>query len=107
MSAEAMEIVEVLGRLEAALDTLVTRGLSAAGPDDRTALASYAAQVRGMGAAHLADALDELLRALVEGDRQGSVVLLRTQVRLRLLERLLTTRLVTARLRAVGVEPRA
>ncbi len=106
MSAEAMEIVEVLGRLEAALDTLVTRGLSAAGPDDRTALASYAAQVRGMGAAHLADALDELLRALVEGDRQGSVVLLRTQVRLRLLERLLTTRLVTARLRAVGAEPR-
>lgn len=101
MSEEGQELVGTLRRIEEALDALVTRGLRAVGPDDRTALESYEAQVRAMGAPRLADALAELLTAVREGDRTGSVVLLRTQVRLRLLERLLTLRLVEAELRQV------
>ncbi len=102
MNTEGQELVETLARIEAALDALVTRGLRAVGPDDRTALESYEAEIRAMGATRLADALAELLTAVREGDRAGSVVLLRTQVRLRLLERLLTLRLVEAELRAVA-----
>lgn len=86
--SEGQELVDTLARIEDALDALVTRGLRAVGPDDRTALESYEAEVRAMGATHLADALAELLTAVREGNRTGSVVLLRTQVRLRLLERL-------------------
>ncbi|MBO6934427.1 MAG: hypothetical protein JJ863_05615 [Deltaproteobacteria bacterium] len=106
MNTEGQELVETLARIEEALDALVTRGLRAVGPDDRTALESYEAEIRAMGATHLADALAELLTAVREGDRAGSVVLLRTQVRLRLLERLLTLRLVEAELRTV-TEPAA
>lgn len=101
MNEEGQELVETLARIEGALDALVTRGLRAVGPDDRTELESYEAEVRAMGATRLADALAELLTAIREGDRGGSIVLLRTQVRLRLLERLLTLRLVEAELRSV------
>ena len=81
-------------RLRAMLENLVVRGLRACGPDELGQLKSHAEHLEQSGAGHLASVLSAL-REEIEQDRPGSArKLLEAQTNVRLLERLLTLRVV-------------
>ncbi len=82
-------------RLRSLLETLVVRGLRACGPDELTQLKSYTEQLERTGAGHVAAALAELHERIERDDRAAAGTLLRAQTAVRLLERLLTLRVVS------------
>lgn len=81
-------------RLRTLLENLVVRGLRACGPDELSQLLSHAEHLEQAGAGHLAAVLNAL-REQIENDSRGSAQkLLEAQTNVRLLERLLTLRVV-------------
>ena len=76
------------------LENLVVRGLRACGPDELAQLNSFSEHLEQTGAGHLASALAELRRQIEQDDRRSARTLLETQTNVRLLERLLTLRVV-------------
>lgn len=94
MDATFSEVVETVERLREALDLLVMRGLRAAGADQISQLESYAGELRGIGAEHLATSLDTLVAQTQSGERAAARTLLTTQASLRTFERLVTLRAV-------------
>lgn len=93
-SDELEELRIYLERIRTLLENLVVRGLRACGPDEIAQLDSYAEHLEQTGAGHLATVLAEL-RTSIEGDDRGSAQkLLEAQTNVRLLERLLTLRVV-------------
>jgi hypothetical protein len=81
-------------RLRTLLETLVVRGLRACGPDEMAQLQSYAEHLQQAGAGHVAAVLLELRQNIEKDDRASARTLLRAQTSVRVLERLLTLRVV-------------
>ena len=97
-----------LERLRTMLENLVVRGLRACGPDELAQLKSHAEHLDQAGAGHLASVLSAL-REEIEQDKPTSArKLLEAQTNVRLVERLLTLRVVKGQyalaLMATGVE---
>lgn len=97
LHTDALQLVE---RLNALLDALAVRGLRAAGSDERARLASHRDALIEIGAEHLAEALAQLLGELEAGRREAARTLLRARASVRVFERLLSLRLVSAELAA-------
>lgn len=97
MSEVAPEFEELrvcLDRVRALLENLVVRGLRACGPDELAQLKSFAQDLEQSGASHVSSALAELHEGIEKGDRTAARTLLTAQTSVRLLERLLTLRVV-------------
>ena len=91
---ESEELRINLERLRTMLENLVVRGLRACGPDELAQLKSHAEHLEQAGAGHLASVLSAL-RDEIEQDRPTSArKLLEAQTNVRLVERLLTLRVV-------------
>lgn len=94
---ELEELRVSLERIRTLLENLAVRGLRACGPDELAQLAGYAEHLDQTGAGHLAAGLADL-RGQIEGDQRTSAqALLQAQTNVRLLERLLTLRVVRQR----------
>jgi hypothetical protein len=81
-------------RLRALLENLVVRGLRACGEDELSQLRGFAEHLDQSGAGHLASVLAELRGQIERDDRASARTLLEAQTNVRLLERLLTLRVV-------------
>jgi hypothetical protein len=75
----------------------MVRGLRACGPDELAQLASFSEHLERTGAGYLASGLADLRRRIESDDRGSAKTLLQTQTNVRLLERLLTLRVVKGR----------
>jgi hypothetical protein len=84
-------------RLRSMLETLVVRGLRACGPDELAELRAHAQHLDRAGAAHVASILAKLQAQIEQDDRASATTLLNAQTAVRLLERLLTLRVVRSR----------
>jgi len=93
-SDELEELRIHLERIRTLLENLAMRGLRACGPDEIAQLASYAEQLDQSGAGHLASALSDLRSQIERDERSSAAALLEAQTNVRLLERLLTLRVV-------------
>lgn len=93
-SNELEELRVHLERIRTLLETLVVRGLRACGPDELVEIGSYAEHLERSGAGRLAALLAELRTQIERDDRASARTLLKTQTNVRLLERLLTLRVV-------------
>ena len=92
---EELEELRVhLDRIRTLLENLVVRGLRACGPDELLQISSFAEHLEQTGAGHLASRLTELRAQIESDDRASARTLLETQTNVRLLERLLTLRVV-------------
>ena len=104
VSGECEELRVNVERLRALLENLVVRGLRACGPDELAQLRSNAEHLERAGAGHVAGALADL-RAKIEADDRGSArALLTAQTAVRLLDRLLTLRVVAGQFAAAEAE---
>lgn len=92
-------------RLRTLLENLVVRGLRACGPDELGQLDSFSEHLEQTGAAHLASLLADLRRQIEGDDATSAQTLLMAQVNVRLLERLLTLRVVKGQY-ATAIEAR-
>ena len=81
-------------RLRSMLETLVVRGLRACGPDELAELKAHAEHLDRAGAGHVASILAKLQTQIEQDDRASATTLLNAQTAVRLLERLLTLRVV-------------
>ncbi len=70
------------------------RGLRACGPDELTQIRAFAEHLEQSGAGHLASRLADLHGQIERDERSSARTLLETQTNVRLLERLLTLRVV-------------
>jgi hypothetical protein len=100
ISPECDELRVSLERLRALLENLVVRGLRACGPDELAQLRSYTQHLEQSGAGHVAGVLGELHSRIEKDDRGSARALLEAQTSVRLLERLLTLRVVREQYRA-------
>jgi hypothetical protein len=81
-------------RLRSMLENLIVRGLRACGREELVQLESYAEDLDRSGAGHVASILTELRQQIERNDRAAARTLLSAQTSARLLERLLTLRVV-------------
>lgn len=93
-AGELEELRVGLERVRTLLENLVVRGLRACGPDELSQINSYAEHFDQSGAGHLASLLFELKSQIERDDRTSARQLLEVQTNVRLLERLLTLRVV-------------
>lgn len=93
-------------RIRTLLENLVVRGLRACGPDELAQIDSFSKHLEQTGAAHLAALLADLRGQIERDDQSSAQTLLMAQVNVRLLERLLTLRVVKAHY-ATAIEARA
>jgi hypothetical protein len=91
------ELRQGIERLRALLETLVVRGLRACGTDELLQLKSFGDYLEQAGAGHVAAVLATLHSQIEADDRASATTLLNAQVCVRLLERLLTLRIVRGR----------
>jgi hypothetical protein len=91
---ELEELRVILDRIRTLLETLVVRGLRACGPDELARLASCAEHLEQTGAGHVSALLSDLRNQIERDERTAPQKLLETQTSVRLLERLLTLRVV-------------
>jgi hypothetical protein len=92
--AELDELRISLERIRTLLETLVIRGLRACGPDELSQIGVFAEQLSQSGAGHLASLLFGLRTQIERDEPLCAQTLLETQTNVRLLERLLTLRVV-------------
>ena len=88
------ELRQGIERLRALLETLVVRGLRASGTDELLQLQSFTDYLDQAGAGHVAAVLATLHSQIEKDDRTSAKTLLNAQICVRLLERLLTLRMV-------------
>jgi hypothetical protein len=100
---ELEELRVSLERIRTLLENLVVRGLRACGPDEILQIGSVAEHLEQTGAGHLASLLSELRSRIERDDRGSAQTLLEAQTNVRLLERLLTLRVVKGQY-AVAIE---
>ena len=94
LSTDFDELRLGIERLRALLETIILRGLRACGTDELLQLASFTEYLEQAGAGHVASVLS-LLHSQIEKDNRASAqTLLNAQICVRLLERLLTLRVV-------------
>lgn len=94
-----------LARIRALLENLVLRGLRACGENELSQLCSFAEYLEQSGAGHLASLLAVLKTQIERDERASARTLLETQTNVRLLERLLTLRVVGAQYEAALALP--
>ena len=97
MSAAPEEFEELrisIERLRGLLDNLVVRGLRACGEDELVQLRSHAQHLDQAGAGHLAAVLSSLREQIEQDQPTSAQALLEAQTNARLVERLLTLRIV-------------
>jgi hypothetical protein len=94
---ELEELRVGLERIRTLLENLAVRGLRACGPEELDQIASYAQHLEQTGAGHLAAALTDLQGQMERDERTSALALLQAQTNVRLLERLLTLRVVKQR----------
>jgi hypothetical protein len=94
LPAEFEELRIDIERLRTLLENLVVRGLRACGPDELSQLRAHAEHLERAGAGHLAAVLSELREQIETDQRTSPRKLLEAQTNVRLLERLLTLRVV-------------
>jgi hypothetical protein len=104
---ELEELRVYLEQIRTLLENLVVRGLRACGPDELSQIGSFAEYLDQTGAGHLASLLTDLRRQIELDERTSARKLLETQINVRLLERLLTLRVVKGRyaVAIAGAEP--
>jgi hypothetical protein len=100
LSLEINEFRVCLDRVRTLLETLIVRGLRACGSDEMAQLKAYAGELERSGAGHVAASLATLHEQIERGDREGVKTLLMAQTSVRLLERLLTLRVVRSQFAA-------
>src|SRR5262245_54932550 len=105
--SEVLEIQQIVEHLQGVLETLVTRGLRAAGLAERNALATLEGEFTRIGATHLGERVSALRAALEADDRDAPNRLLKAQASLRLFERVLTLEVAQAALKQWMGEPGA
>jgi hypothetical protein len=93
-SDELEELRVSLERIRTLLENLTVRGLRACGEDELVQITSYAEHLEQTGASHLAAVLSELEGQIKRDERTSARALLEAQTNVRLLERLLTLRVV-------------
>lgn len=93
-SDELEELRIYLERIRTLLENLVVRGLRACGPDELAQLDSFAEHLEQTGAGYLATLLNGLRTSIEGDDRTSAQKLIEAQTNVRLLERLLTLRVV-------------
>jgi hypothetical protein len=101
--SEYDELRVQIERVRALLEGLIVRGLRTCGPDELSQIHSYAEHLEQTGAGHLASLLSKLQEQIERDERSCARTLMETQVDVRLLERLLTLRVVKAQY-AVAIE---
>jgi hypothetical protein len=94
MPPEFDELRVSLERVRAFLESLVVRGLRACGADELAQLRAFTNEFERAGASHVASALATLHARAEKGQREAARALLMAQTSVRLLERLLTLRVV-------------
>lgn len=94
LSPEVDELRASLDRIRTMLENLVVRGLRACGSEELAQLKAFADELEKSGAGHVAASLSALHDQIQIGDRGGVKCLLMAQTSVRLLERLLTLRVV-------------
>jgi hypothetical protein len=95
------ELRQGIERLRALLETLIVRGLRACGSDELLQLHSFTEYLDQAGAGHVAAVLASLHSQIEKDDRTSAKTLLNAQICVRLLERLLTLRIVKGQYQAV------
>jgi hypothetical protein len=108
MPALAPEYEELrcsLDRIRGMLESLIVRGLRACGPDELAQLKAFADELTRSGASHVATLLHSLHDAIHSDARTSAQALLTAQTAVRLLERLLTLRVVRAHYAAALAAP--
>jgi len=96
IAPECEQLRVSIERLRSVLDNLVVRGLRACGPDELAQIAAYRDDLDQSGAGHVASILSELHEQIEKSNRAAPRTLLTAQTSVRLLERLLTLRVVKA-----------
>lgn len=94
---ELEELRVSLERIRTLLENLAVRGLRACGPDELAQIASYSEHLEQSGAGHLAAALSHLRDQIERDQRTSAQALLAALTNVRLVERLLTLRVVKQR----------
>jgi hypothetical protein len=97
MTAPLTEFEELrvhIERLRTLLEMLVVRGLRACGSDELAELKSHTEHLERAGAGHVAAVLARLYGQIEQDVRTSAATLLNAQTAVRLLERLLTLRVV-------------
>ena len=94
VSPEIAELQASLDRIRTMLDNLIVRGLRACGAEELAQLKAFAEELERSGAGHVAAALSGLHQQIGQLDRGGVKTLLMAQTSVRLLERLLSLRVV-------------
>jgi precorrin isomerase len=97
---EIAELRDALGRLHAAMDDLVVRGVRAAGATEIARLTALRDEFRTAGAEHLAEKLSTLVDAVNAGERSAAPALMRAVTTFRLFDRMLTLEAARAALTA-------
>lgn len=91
---ELEELRASLEQIRTLLESLAVRGLRACGSSELAQLGSFADHLSQSGAGHLASLLSQLQSQIESDDRASPRTLLEAQTNVRLLERLLTLRVV-------------
>jgi hypothetical protein len=94
LTPEFEELRISMERLRALLDGLAVRGLRACGEEQMVQLEAFVEQLEQAGAGHVGALLEELRGKIEKDDRGAAKALLTAQNAVRLLERLLTLRVV-------------
>src|SRR5690242_2725057 len=102
--AETEEIVQLIDRLQGALEDLAVRGLRSAGPQDLATLRALREEFERIGAGHLAERIAAVITAMENDERGAAAALLRAQASLRVFERVLTLEIAAETLRGL-VQP--
>jgi hypothetical protein len=93
-TSEFEELRLGLEQLRTLLENLVVRGLRACGTEELMQLRSFTEYLERAGAGHVASLLGGLQWQIEQNSREAARSLLQAQTRVRLLERLLTLRMV-------------
>ena len=97
MANDIDELRSAVERVRQMLENLVVRGLRACGADELTRLRGFAEDLERSGVGHVAGELAELHAQVEKGERAAARTLLLAQTSVRLLERLLTLRVIRER----------
>ena len=109
LPGEFEELRITIERLRALLDNLIVRGLRACGPDERVQLKSFTDYLEHAGAGHVGSVLSLLHDQMEKDDRASARTMLEAQTAVRLLERLLTLKIVRGQyeMALASIEPEA
>lgn len=94
LPTEFQELQVSLDRLRAMLEMFIVRGLRACGPEQLVQLKAFTEQFEQAGASHVASVLADLHSLIEKDDRASARALLKAQTSVRMLERLLTLKVI-------------